>query len=65
MFSYREEILPATGGINASSGKTHCLVHHEYILPSVRNKAFKLFLNVIAMIGKLVDKVKTGNKLKK
>ena len=59
------DILPATGGITASSGKTHCLVHHEYIRPSVRNRAFKLFLNVIAMIGKLVDRVKTGNKLRK
>ena len=57
--------LPATGGIIARRGKTHWRVHQEYILPSVRNSAFKLFLNVIAMIGKLVDSVNTGNKLRK
>jgi hypothetical protein len=35
------------------------------LLPSVKNKAFRLFLRVMVMIGKLVERVKTGNRLKK
>ena len=57
--------IPAIGGIKANNGNTHWRVHHEYIRPSVRKRAFKLFLRVIAMIGKFVDRVKTGNKLRK
>ena len=35
------------------------------ILPSVRNSDFRLFLRVIAMIGKFVERVNTGNRLRK
>ena len=35
------------------------------ILPSVRKSAFRLFLSVMAMMGKLVERVNTGKRLRK
>ena len=62
----RECVAIATqvGGIRASRGKSTVLVQYEYIRPSVRNRAFRLLDSVMAIIGKLVDKVNTGNKAK-
>ena len=51
------------GGTRAKRGKMHCLVHQEYIRPSVRKSALRLFLRVMAMMGKLVESVMTGYRL--
>lgn len=56
-----------TGGTTVTTGKIAFLKIKLYdsSLDVSRNKLCKLFLSVIAMIGKLVDSVKTGNKARK
>ena len=53
------------GGIIVAMGKIILSTKKEYVLPSVRHNVFKLFLRVIAMIGKLVLRVNTGNRARK
>ena len=53
------------GGTKANNGNRAVLVQYEYILPSVRNNALRLLLRVIAMMGKFVLRVKTGNNERK
>ena len=42
-----------------------CVLSRNKTLPSVKNKVFRLFRSVMAIIGKFVDSVNTGKRLRK